>query len=101
MAVLPAAPCTISMATRRAFGVATVRRNGVCAGTIESSQGSASETPQPRRNVRRERYFLVMNIFASSDLVIHGEERSSARRELLERPESRWPGVRQPAKRPT
>ena len=34
------------------------------AGTIDSSSGSASVTPVPRRNVRRERCFFVMNVTA-------------------------------------
>src|SRR5688572_33108997 len=34
----------------------------VCAATIESSSGSATEAPTPCRNVRRDRCFFVMNI---------------------------------------
>jgi hypothetical protein len=34
-------------------GDAAVSRSGVSAGTIDSSSGSASVTPAPRRNVRR------------------------------------------------
>ena len=43
------------------LGSAAVLPSGVCAGTIESSSGSASDTPMPRRTVRRERCFFVMN----------------------------------------
>src|SRR6185503_13696818 len=62
--VLPAAPWTISMAARRARGAAAVLRSGVWAGTMESNSGSASETPMPRSNVRRERCFLVIHMAA-------------------------------------
>ena len=41
------------MPTKRFTGAAAVSRDGVSAGTIESSNGSASVTPAPRRNVRR------------------------------------------------
>jgi hypothetical protein len=37
---------------------AAVLDNAVCAGTIESSSGSPSETPSPHRSVRRDRRFL-------------------------------------------
>src|ERR1700733_12689830 len=60
--VLPAEPCTISIAAKRVRGVAAVLRSGVCAGTMESSNGSATVAPKPRRTVRREMCFLVMNI---------------------------------------
>ena len=33
-----------------------------CAGSMESSSGSASVTPTPRRKVRRGRCFFVMNM---------------------------------------
>src|SRR6267142_4321843 len=46
----------------RLFGLAAVLLSGVCAGTIDSSSGNATVTPAPRRNVRRERCFLVMNM---------------------------------------
>ena len=39
-------------------GLAAVRAVGVCAGTMESSKGKRTETPNPRRAVRRERCFL-------------------------------------------
>src|SRR5262245_22821427 len=50
------------MAPMRVFGAAAVCASAVRAGTIDSSSGSASVTPVPRRNVRRERCRLVMNI---------------------------------------
>src|SRR6185369_13220410 len=50
------------MPTKRFTGAAAVRRSGVIAGSIDSSSGSASVTPAPRRNVRRGRCFLVTNI---------------------------------------
>jgi hypothetical protein len=54
------------MPTKR-FGAtpAAVFRNGVCAGIIESSNGSARVTPAPRNNARREMCFLVMNMTGS------------------------------------
>ena len=59
--VLPAAPCTISIATRRVLSLpalAHARR----AGTIASRNGSATEAPMPRSRVRREKCLFVMNI---------------------------------------
>src|SRR5690242_20045528 len=50
------------MQARRVLGAAAVLATGVCAGTMESSNGRAKDTPIPRRTVRRERCFLVMNI---------------------------------------
>src|SRR4030095_2981515 len=50
------------MHASRLPGCAAVARNAVCAGIIESSRGSASEAPIPWRNVRRGKYFLVMNM---------------------------------------
>jgi hypothetical protein len=61
-ALLPAAPCTISMQASRDAGAAAVFASSVLAGTIESSNGSANEAPMPFRTVRRERCFFVMNI---------------------------------------
>src|SRR3954468_22269834 len=61
-ALLPAAPCTISMQARRETGAAAVFAIEVAAGTIESSSGRASDAPIPLRTVRRETCFLVMNI---------------------------------------
>src|SRR6186713_2177792 len=52
------------MQPRRVFGTAAVCARSVPAGTIESSSGSASVTPVPRRNVRRERCFFVMKLTA-------------------------------------
>src|SRR5262245_46392363 len=46
----------------RVFGDAADWASAVAAGTIESRSGSASVTPAPRRNVRRERCFLEMNM---------------------------------------
>src|SRR5207248_10623272 len=57
-----AAPCGCQMPTKRRTGAAAVRRSGVTAGTIDSSNGSASVTPAPRRNVRRGMCFFVMNM---------------------------------------
>src|SRR5579872_6041902 len=50
------------MQQSRERGEAAVLARGVCAGTIESSKGSASDAPTPRRMVRRDRCFLVRNI---------------------------------------
>jgi len=57
MAVLPADPCTISMATSRTFRPAASARR---AGSIASSRGSASVAPAPLRTARRDRCLLVM-----------------------------------------
>src|SRR5450755_547775 len=55
------------MQARRVLGFAAVFARGVCAGTIESSSGSARDAPMPRSNVRRDRCFFVMNmLFLSS-----------------------------------
>src|SRR6516164_6577637 len=59
-----AMPCGTKIAVNRGFGAAAVFEIGVCAGTIESSNGNARVTPAPLRTVRRERCFLVMNISA-------------------------------------
>jgi hypothetical protein len=48
------------MPQNRLFGSAAVFTMAVPAGIIESSSGSASVTPIPRRNVRRGRQVLVM-----------------------------------------
>src|SRR5882724_5968276 len=50
----------------RLFGLAAVLFKGVCAGTIDSRNGNATVTPAPRRNVRRERDFFVMNMVSPS-----------------------------------
>src|SRR5262245_36718699 len=47
-------------------GFAAVLDNGVCAGTIASRNGRANVTPAPCMKVRRDRCFLVMNIWAAS-----------------------------------
>jgi len=44
--------------------LAAVALIGVCAGNMESSNGKATATPAPRRNVRRERCFFVMKFIA-------------------------------------
>src|SRR4029079_3016681 len=61
-----AAPCGCQMPTNRFTGAAAVSRDGVNAGSIESSNGSASVTPAPRRNVRRGMCFLATNIVVST-----------------------------------
>src|SRR6202047_2902034 len=60
-----AAPWGTKIPVKRVFGLAAVLTRGVCAGTIESSSGSANAAPAPRRTVRRDRCFLVTNIFSS------------------------------------
>src|SRR5579885_330999 len=50
------------MKPSRGKGFAAVRLRGVCAGSIESSSGSAMDTPRPRKKVRRGRCFFVRNI---------------------------------------
>src|SRR5690349_3471488 len=50
------------MPTKRLTGAAAVRRVGVNAGSIDSSSGSASVTPAPRKNVRRGICRFVRNI---------------------------------------
>src|SRR5580658_6343658 len=56
------APCGTYTNPRRGEGFAAVLLSAVCAGSMESSNGRASVTPTPRRNVRRGRCFFVMNI---------------------------------------
>src|SRR5436190_20615310 len=58
-------PSTLNAAINRGVGVAAVWANNVLAGTIESSSGNASETPAPRRKVRRGICLLVMNMLIS------------------------------------
>src|SRR5215813_4599061 len=56
-------PCGLKMPTNRGtFAAASALAEGTKAGNIESSNGSANVTPAPRRNVRREMCFFVMNI---------------------------------------
>jgi hypothetical protein len=57
------------MQLKRLLEFAAVLASGVCAGTIESSSGNATDTPTPRSNVRRERYFLVMKFMVLSPAV--------------------------------
>src|SRR5438552_12765776 len=54
------------MPQKRLFGDAAVCASAVPAGIIESSSGSASVTPMPRRNVRRGNARLVMNVICAS-----------------------------------
>src|SRR5579871_2096685 len=51
----------------RLLGLAAVLARGVCAGTIESSKGSARLTPAPRRNVRLGRCLRVRKLMDSFD----------------------------------
>src|SRR5579864_1085452 len=77
-------PCGTKIPVKRVFAAAAVLLKGVCAGTIESSRGSASATPAPRRTVRRDMYFLVMNIgFRSFSFDIYHPSFRSARGTLL------------------
>jgi hypothetical protein len=56
------APWGRYMNPMRGFGLAAVWASAVQAGIIASSRGRPTVTPAPRRNVRRERCILVMNI---------------------------------------
>src|SRR5258708_39713802 len=47
---------------KRGVGSGGAFANGTSAGTIESSKGSASATPAPRRTERREMCFLSISI---------------------------------------
>src|SRR5262245_1311268 len=62
--VLPAAPCTISIATKRTRfePAAASRAQAVPAGTIASRKGRATVAPRPRSIVRRDRCLLAMYI---------------------------------------
>ncbi len=67
--VLPADPCTISMATSRVRPVgvsAAVVVHAVAAGTMASRNGSAMLAPIPFSTVRRGRHFLAMKGMMSS-----------------------------------
>src|SRR5580704_19520146 len=55
-----AAPCGTKMPVKRVLGFAAVLLIRVCAGIMESSSGSASATPAPRRRVRRDMCFFVI-----------------------------------------
>src|ERR1700680_1630505 len=50
--------------TNRGFGLAAVCANATPAGTIASRSGSASAAPAPRRTVRRDMCFFVINVIA-------------------------------------
>src|SRR5712671_7780798 len=63
-----AAPCGTKIPVKRVLGFAAVLLIRVWAGTIESSKGKARATPAPRRTVRREMCFLVMNILGPLSL---------------------------------
>src|SRR5687767_13610858 len=54
------------MAPSRVRGFATVWPSSVAAGIIDSSSGSASVTPAPRRKVRRDKCAFVMNAISVS-----------------------------------
>src|SRR5262245_14339875 len=58
------------MKASRVLGTAPASLDGVCAGSIDSNSGKASVTPVPRKNVRRERCFLLMKFISSSSLSI-------------------------------
>src|SRR4029079_19274206 len=59
---------------KRWSGRATVFASGVCAGTMASRNGSASVAPTlPRKNIRREMCFRVINMSAVSLLDSHLE----------------------------
>src|SRR5665213_90716 len=68
-------PCGTKMAAKRVGGIAAVLVRGVCAGIMESSRGSASATPVPRRTARRDKCFLLMipNLAGSDIFVSIGE----------------------------
>src|SRR5438034_319788 len=59
-------PIGMKTKPRRRTGLAGVLASAVAAGTIASSNGSASVAPIPRRNVRRGRAFFVITIRISS-----------------------------------
>src|SRR5207249_3368622 len=61
-----AIPCGKNMPTKRpGDGPATVSASAVAAGTIASSNGSATVTPAPLRNIRRGMCFFETNILAA------------------------------------
>ena len=61
------------MLVKRVRPAAAVFAKGVCAGIIDSRNGSASVTPAPRRNVRRERCFLVMKLMGATIHQLHAD----------------------------
>src|SRR5581483_5029690 len=69
------------MQPSRVLGAAAVRASSVPAGIIESSSGSASDTPAPFRNVRRGRCFFEMNMDAAP-LIDHLSEMECVTRSL-------------------
>src|SRR6266446_4252997 len=58
------------MNPQRAIGLAAVFASGVWAGTMDSRNGNATATPAPRRKVRRDKCFFVMNIGAASLIIV-------------------------------
>src|SRR5215467_12254169 len=62
------------MAPNRVLPLAAVCASAVPAGTIDSRNGSAIDTPTPRRNVRRDRCILLMNISALWQLTNDNEQ---------------------------
>src|SRR5579862_8022135 len=68
------------MPQKRFLGIPAVLASGVCAGTMESSRGSANVTPTPRKNVRRGRCFFVMNAVMVCLSLIHCSVRGHDRR---------------------
>src|ERR1700686_2814775 len=63
-------PSGTKIAPNRRCGFAAVLAMAVNAGSIYSSNGNARVTPMPRRNVRRGNDILVMNMVASSLLLV-------------------------------
>ena len=61
-------PCGTKQPTNRGFGLAAVCASAVAAGIMASRNGSASVAPAPRRTVRREMCFLVINMSSVSSL---------------------------------
>src|ERR1700689_5592772 len=55
---------------KRGLGVAAVWARAVEAGIMASRRGSARVAPAPRRTVRREMCFLVMNIIWLCSLIL-------------------------------
>src|SRR5438128_1215871 len=84
IAVLPAAPCTISMHDSRVRPAAAVFASSVLAGTIASSNGSEIVTPMPLRTVRRDRCFLVITIAFGSLLVGRGLSSAHLKRRAVD-----------------
>jgi hypothetical protein len=73
------APCGRYMNPRCGFGLAAVWASAVQAGIIASNKGRPTVTPAPRRNVRRERCFFVMNMtvyLSTTEDTVDTEEQS-------------------------